>query len=182
MGPLPARALAYLSLRVGYRIERDRKRKQVVFEAIRFLAKPGRSASSAIIRRVQTLHAAWRETPILEEILDNEEGREFIKLLEAAASGEKAVHARLRAVAASLAPTVRVTPGPKVTAASAAHEWALAEWAELINRKAYTWDTETKDFTDDLTKATRIEFGNPDFDPRPARRRLRRVRTWKCRF
>jgi hypothetical protein len=43
----------------------------------------------------------------------------------------------------------------------------------LIGSRAYTWDDLAEDYVDELTQATRIEFGEPD--PRPARRRLTRA-------
>jgi hypothetical protein len=39
--------------------------------------------------------------------------------------------------------------------------------------QGYTYSPDLEDFTDELTKATRIEFGDPNFDPRPAVRRAR---------
>jgi hypothetical protein len=43
----------------------------------------------------------------------------------------------------------------------------------VTGSRAYTWSDEQEIFTDPLTNATRLEFGKPDFDPRPAYRRVR---------
>ena len=41
--------------------------------------------------------------------------------------------------------------------------------------RGYTWNDCDEDFADPLTQATRQEFDRTDFDPRPARRRSRRL-------
>jgi hypothetical protein len=93
---------------------------------------------------------------------------EFIKFLESAVDGDSAVHSRLCTIAATVAPRLSVPRGPKISAASAAHE-LLSE----VTGCRYTSSPDLEDFTDDFTKATRVEFGDPDFDPRPAVRRAR---------
>jgi hypothetical protein len=67
---------------------------------------------------------------------------------------------------------VAVSRGPKLTHASAAHEYFL-ESQSIFGDGAFTWSPEEEDFTDRLTQATREEFVDPDFNPVPARRRLR---------
>jgi hypothetical protein len=74
----------------------------------------------------------------------------------------------LCAIAATVAPRLSVSRGRKISAASAAHEFVSEELGQ-----AYTFSPVLEDFTDELTKATRIEFGDPNFDPRPAVRRAR---------
>jgi hypothetical protein len=169
-----ARLAAYLFIRVGYRVANDNATRPHVVEALRFLAKPGRLRPSAIARRAKILLSARRDSSVLEEIFQNAD-IEFAELLEPAIEGRESAHCRLRAMAAAVAPRIRVNRGPKICAASAAHEFFLKESTPLIGSRAYTWDDLAEDYVDELTQATRIEFGEPDFDPRPARRRLTRA-------
>jgi hypothetical protein len=122
----------------------------------------------------EILLSARRDSFVLEEIFQNAD-IEFAELLEPAIEGRESAHCRLRAMAAAVAPRIRVNRGPKICAASAAHEFFLKESTPLIGSRAYTWDDIAEDYVDELTQATRIEFGEPDFDPRPARRRLTRA-------
>ena len=47
------------------------------------------------------------------------------------------------------------------------------ESQSIYEPAAFAWSPEEEDFTDRLTQATREEFDDPDFNPVPARRRLR---------
>lgn len=168
-GPIPARELAYIAIRRGHRSANDTARRPAVVDAIRFLATPGHRGQS-IARKAAVLLAACRQTSVIEEIFDDaglHEG-EFIKLLESAVDGDTAVHSRLCAIAATVATRLSVPRGPQISAASAAHELLSEEMGQ-----GYTYSPDLEDFTDELTKATRIEFGDPNFDPRPAVRRAR---------
>jgi hypothetical protein len=64
-----------------------------------------------------------------------------------------------------------IARGPKIGAASAAHEFLLAGFVSFMGPHAYTWSTLEDDFIDAVTEATRLEFDEPEFDPRPAHRR-----------
>jgi hypothetical protein len=172
--PLFARPMAYLLARRGYRSANNSARYPAVVHAIQFLAKPDRRRQ-AICRKAAVLLAAWRETSVIERIFDDAGLRdsEFVKLLELTVEGNEAVHRRLCAIAATIAPRLSVPRGRKISAASAAHEFLVKELGPLTKSQGYTWNPLEEDFTDPLTKATRIEFGDPDFDPRPALRRAR---------
>jgi hypothetical protein len=43
-----------------------------------------------------------------------------------------------------------------------------------LGSKSYTWDGSTEDYSDPQTRATRLAFGDADFDPRPASRRQKK--------
>ena len=49
----------------------------------------------------------------------------------------------------------------------------LSEFRDIVGSASYTWDPVQEDFVDQLTRATRLAFGNSDFDPRPAVRALK---------
>lgn len=169
-----ARGLAHLFVHHGNRISKEREWLPTVVEAIQFLSKPRRSRP-AIIRKVDTLLSAWKNTSIIEEIcLDAEvDDCGFVRLLESVADGHRGDYPRLTETAASLVPSLRTRRGRRVSAASAAHEFLLEDLAPVVDPRAYTWSDEKEDFVDPVTTATRREFGDPDFDPRPARRRVK---------
>jgi hypothetical protein len=171
--PLFGRTLAGLTVRSGNRVAKDRARLPTVASAIKFLASPGHHHGS-ISRRVAVLLAAWKETSVVETIFDTAglDVFEFVRLLESYSAGNETEYPRLREIAASLAPHLPVRRGPKISAASAAHEFFLKNVvAELETRHAYTWDAYQGKCTDSATEATRREFSRPSFDPRPAYRR-----------
>jgi hypothetical protein len=43
-----------------------------------------------------------------------------------------------------------------------------------LGSRSYSWDYATGDYSDPETQATRLAFGDPDFDPRPASRRQKK--------
>jgi hypothetical protein len=172
--PVFARAMALMVVRRGNRVADESKRLSAVVSAIRFLAKPGRHRR-AIPNRVGVLLAAWEETSVIEEMFSDAglDESELVLLLKSAAQGNDCAYSRLTEVAASLLPHLPIRRGPKISAASAAHEFFLEEVVLPRGPHAYTWSPNEEKCTDPLTQATRQEFGCPDFDPRPAYRRLK---------
>jgi hypothetical protein len=172
---IAARGLAGLTVRVGQRRAKEGERRREVFDAIRFLAKPGRQWR-AIMPRVDIVLAAWEETSIIETIFDEAglDDLEFIGLLKLVAEGDEIASGRLAEIAASLSRRLSGRRGPKPSAASAAHEYFLESVVPRMERpRAYTWNDLEGRCTDTVTEATRREFNDPDFDPRPAYRRMK---------
>jgi hypothetical protein len=178
--PVWARGLASLTICRGKRCANESIRLPAVVGAIRFLAKPGRGRR-AILRKAEVLLAAWEETSIVETIFDDAALRasEFIGLLKSAVEGREVVCPRTREIAAAVAPHLSIPRGPKISAASAAHEILLEEFVSVTGSQGYTWDSYKEDYSDPLTRATRREFRDPDFDPRAAYRRVRARRKEK---
>jgi hypothetical protein len=172
--PLAARAMAHLTVHGGNRVARESKRLPAVVQAIRFLAEPGRQGA-AISRRAQILLAAWEETSIIETIAGVDEF-EFIELLKTFTIGDELARRRITEIAADLVPHLPTARGRKVSAASAAHEFLLEEAVKITKVQRYTYSQYAEDFTDPLTRATRVEFGDGRFDPRPALRRVKKRR------
>ena len=178
--PIVARMMARLLVRRGTRIAHESEWYPRVVDAIRFPATPGRRRS-AIVTRAQFLLAAWERTSIIETIFFGAAGLdvfEFIEALKLAVEGDQVACRRVSEIAASIAPYASIQRGPKVGAASATHEFLLEETGQLTGSRAYTWsddkgNEDRGDFTDPLTKATQLEFDQPDFDPRPAHRRVK---------
>lgn len=100
------------------------------------------------------------------------EGLAFIKELRFCVAGDLSGRAEVVRIAKAVWRRVAVSRGPKLTLASAAHEYFL-ESQSIFRSAGFTWSPDTEDFTDRLTQATREEFDDPDFNPVPARRRLK---------
>jgi hypothetical protein len=187
--PILARMMAGQLVRIGNRSAEESRRLPAVVRAIRFLANPGRTrtlkqpldrhgsglVTRAICRKVDVLLAAWEETSIIETIFDDDglNESEFIRSLKSVAEGHEVAYRRLTEIAASLARHLSIRRGPKVRAASAAHEFFLEYAVMLMEHRAYSWDESKGKFTDPVTEATRREFDHRHFDPRPAYRRLK---------
>ena len=100
--------------------------------------------------------------------LNGTECSEFTSLLRVAVDGGPLERERISELAAQVAPSLPSVRGRKVSPASAAHEGFLETADKLGGRFGYRYSELDKDFIDERTKATRIEFDAPDFDPRPA--------------
>jgi len=175
--PIIARITAALVVRRGNRIAKESARLPAAVDAIRFLATPGRNRR-AIARKVKVLLAAWNETSVMDTIFKDTDLDvfEFVRVLKTVVKGDELACARLTELATALAPHLTIPRGPKISAESAAHEFFLEEAVIPMERRAYTWNDVDQDFTDAVTQATRLEFGDGEFDPRPARRRLKNER------
>jgi hypothetical protein len=175
--PIVARMTARLLVSKGTRIAREREWRPRVNKAIGFIASPGRRRS-AIVKKAQVLLEACEKTSVVQTIFCtaglNES--EFMEALKSAAEGDEIACRHAAQIAALIAPDLLVARGPKVSAASAAHESLLEDFNEMTGSRSYTYSDDKEDYVDSLTEATRLEFGNPDFDPRPAHRRLKRKR------
>jgi len=170
-----ARPMAAIAVRNGNRVAKDRARLPMVVSAIKFLTYSGHRRPS-ISRRVAVLLAAWKETSVVETTFDTAglDVFEFVRLLESYSEGNEAEYPRLREIAMSLIPHLPVSRGPRISAASAAHEFLLENVVVTVKTQhAYTWNVYEGKCTDSVTRATRREFNSPQFDPRPAYRRFK---------
>jgi hypothetical protein len=171
--PLRARVKAYLTVSEGKKIAHEARRYREVVAAIRFLAKPNRSRW-AVNRKIGLLLAASRETRIIRAIFIEAELSDhiLINMLPSAAKGNEMAIERILEIARMAAPRIRISRGPKVTAASAAHELFLEKHG-IRGASAYSYSELEEDFIDDATRATRLEFPGEPFGPQPASRRLK---------
>jgi hypothetical protein len=169
---IASRGMARIVIRHGKRPAAESGWHRQVFDAIRFLAERDRQRN-AIFRRARLLLAAWEETSIIEAAFDDIglDETEFIGLLKTLVEGRVVDCTRIMEIAARVAPHLSFGRGPKISASSTAHEFFLAALVPIKEAHAYTWSTLEENFTDPVTKATRVEFDEPDFDPRPAHRR-----------
>jgi hypothetical protein len=180
--PFVARGLAALAVRHGKRRAAESARERGVFDALRFLGQSPRQ-KRATLARARFLLEAWNETSIVETVF-NQAGIsevEFIRLLQAAVDGDVLAD-RLTELAAAAASRLTLPRGPKISAASAAHQFLLENCPNVSKiPRPRSWQTPVP-WVDALTDATGREFGNADFDSRPARRRsrCRREATRKC--
>ena len=173
--PLLARGISHWIIDLARDEAHKAKMQGIVVDAIRFLVKPGRQKRS-ISRRAAALLEVCNTNFDLGNVFDGVDLRvlEFAEALKGAVRGDGAACQRVTEIAAALAPGLSVRQGPKASAASLAHEFSLTCVANMAGPKAYTYDHVSEDYTDPLTRATRLAFGDPDFDPGPARRRQRK--------
>ena len=172
--PVVARGLASIAISRGTRIANESRRLPAVVAAIRSLANPLCSRRT-MNRSAALMLAAWEETSIVETIFDDAGIRvfEFIDLLERVVKGDGVHSRRIIEIATTIAPVLSIPRGPKISAASAAHEFVLDELEPVFRRQAFTWNPLKDDYSDPLTLAARKEFKDPEFDPQPARRRIK---------
>jgi hypothetical protein len=172
-----ARGLAYLTVRVGKRVARESSWRRPAYDAMRFLALPSRQ-SRAVIPRAKLLLSVWNETSIIETVFEEAglDETEFVNLLRTIAEGRHAEGQRLATIAATVSPWLSLPRGPKVSAPSAAYEFARTELRLPRAKGRRSLRMRSEEYVDELTEATRREFDVPHFDSRPARRRIRRRR------
>jgi hypothetical protein len=171
--PHLARVKAYLAVDQGRKIADESRKYREVVSAIRFLAEPNRSRW-AVNRKIALLLATSRETRIIRAIFieANRSDHILINLLPSAAQGNEMATERILEIARMAAPRICIRRGPKVTAASAAHELFLEKHG-VRGASAYSYSELEEDFIDEATEATRLEFPGTRFGPQPASRRLR---------
>jgi hypothetical protein len=174
--PIPARAIAMLMVRIGKRRAKEGKRQTEVYAAFLFLAMPHRRAD-AIARRAKILIGAWQETSIIEAVLDKVriDVPEFLSLLADAARGVSHEHSRLQEIAVRVAQSKELPMGPKKTAPSISMEYFLRRFPSHSKRPQAFGPKHPDGDSDLVAEATRREFGLPQFDGRPARRRIKRA-------
>ena len=150
------------------------KRSTEFAQALRRLANP-RLETEAFLANAKVALEAMGGTVSTRDLFDGLprlEGLVFIRALKFCLAGDLSDRAVVCRIARAIWRRVAVSRGPKLTHASAAHEYFL-ESQSIFETAAFTWSPEEEDFTDRLTQATREEFDDPDFNPLPARRRLR---------
>jgi hypothetical protein len=104
------------------------------------------------------------------------DGSELIRLLESVVEGREVDYQRIVDGAAVIASRLSVARGPKVSAASAAYEFLLNPEFEfsIPQCRHPTYRYRSAEYINAMTAATRLEFDEPNFDPRPAQRRMSR--------
>jgi hypothetical protein len=150
------------------------KRSWEFAQALRRLANP-RLEPEAFLADAKVALEAMGGTELTRGLFDELprfDGLVFIRALRSCLEGDLSNRPDVSRVAKAIWRRVAVSRGPKLTHASASHEYFL-ETESFFKTAAFTWSPERADFTDPLTQATREEFDAPDFNPGPARRRLR---------
>jgi hypothetical protein len=150
------------------------KRSTEFAQALRRLGNPRLETKAFLANAIVVLEAMGEtvSTRGLFDGLPRFAGLVFIRALRSCLAGDLSGRAVVCRIAKAIWRRVAVSRGPKLTQASAAHEYFL-ESQSIRGDGAFTWSPEKEDFTDRLTQATREEFDDPDFNPVPARRRLR---------
>jgi hypothetical protein len=150
------------------------KRGSEFAQALRRLANP-RLETKGFLANAKVVFETMNGTTLTHGLFDDLpsfEGLSFIGAVRLSLAGNLSSRAEVHRISKAIWRRVAVSRGPKLTHASAAHEYFL-ESQSIFKDAAFTWSPEDEDFTDRLTQATREEFDDPDFNPVSARRRLR---------
>jgi hypothetical protein len=172
--PLLSRGIGSLTISRGIKKANEARNTAPVIEAIRVLAR-GDGQRRAIVSRAKLVLATGKQRSIVDELFLNaglHEG-EFLRLLQTVVDGGAIDRERIKTIAAAIAPAQPRARGPKIGPPSATHELFLETNAFLGLPAGYTWSGIKDEYVDERTNATRLEFDNPGFNPRTARRRLR---------
>ena len=173
VNPVFAKLLASLTISIGTREANARRQLAEVVRALRFLTPGKNRRRGAMLSQFNVLLGAEDDASMLSEIfrkagLNGTEPSEFVSLLRVAAHGGPLERKRISELAAQVAPSLPSIRGRKVSPASAAHEGFLETADKLGGRFGYRYCDLERGYIDERTKATRIEFGAPVFNPRPA--------------
>jgi hypothetical protein len=173
--PLVARMMSYAIIKFSAEAASEDRMERKAVDAIRFLAKPGRR-KRAVSRRVDWLVHDWDGASGLTRLRGGDiiSLHDFTSALESFARGDPGAREHLTQTAAAIVPLLSVRRGRRASRATIAHQMFLSIFRVMVGSASYTWGSAQEDFTDPLTRATRLAFGDPDFDPRPAFRRERR--------
>jgi hypothetical protein len=174
---ISARGMAHLLVKSGKRRAKEERLRPAVVKAIRGLATS--YTKKTTLDRARYLLQVADDSSIVDTICCEVGLREMdlLPLLQSLVDGKSDGLLKLTEILQKLSPALSVPRGPKRSAASAAHEFALdGDLPAKLGCSAYTLNEIAGDFTDPLTLATRIEFDDPRFDPRPAHRRVKQRR------
>ncbi len=152
------------------------RRRPLVIGHIRELARlrqPGWQVRRAA-KLLQIPNAPSHIFGVLKESGLADVSHEFVTVLERTATGDREACRRAAEIARQVAPALPSLRGPRACLQTISHEALLEMLAGDGKEQGFTMDLKAEDFTDAATQATRLEFSNPDFDPRPAVRRFRR--------
>jgi hypothetical protein len=176
--PVVARGLARMIISLGpeYADQNNRQRRAII-KSVRELGRK----STRRVPFIAKTSGAMLSMPAACSVIDAvfaESGHqdlsyEFANLLERAAAADPIACRRLADIAKVVAGDISPPRGRRISVATAMHELVLERLRCSGKPRAYTWSDEQEDCVDDVTQATRREVGDPDFDPRPARRRMR---------
>jgi hypothetical protein len=151
-----------------------RRRGLELAQALRRLANP-RLQKEAFLANAKIALEAMTASELTLGLFDKLpalDALSFVPALRFCLTGDLLDRPEIGRIAKVIYRCVAVSRGPKLTLASAAHEYFL-ESQSIFGSAAFTWSDKDGDFTDRLTRATREEFDDWDFSPKSAWRRLR---------
>lgn len=168
--------MASLAIKRGVRIADEAKRLPPIVAAIQFLARPGRSRK-VIARKAKVLLAAWDETSIIETFFTTRRSArsDLWTCSNASSRAERSSCGGSRRSRPRLRLGFLFRAGQRSAPRRRRINFCLKSASSVTGVRGYTWNDCDEDFADPLTQATRQEFDRTDFDPRPARRRSRRL-------
>jgi hypothetical protein len=172
--PVTARMTSHILVQATTADAKRATQAEQIVRAIRILAKP-RCRAGTILDNAEYLLSASQTMATFNAFAEcGQRVLDFVASLELAVKGDNDAFQRVQEIAKSVAPRLYIPRGRKVRPEILAHELLLWNLNEKGRKGLYTWNYETEDFTDPRTQATRLAFGNPDFDPTSAVRRYKR--------
>jgi hypothetical protein len=174
--PLVAKAMAYNVGRLGEERLTLGEAGRVVSSAVRAVLQAKKDSHFVFSRRARDLQLALADAvrmTAFERACEKAGAVNAIyaikPALDAVVQQKSAGRDALIAICQRIRPHLRDPRGRKQRLRSATHEVFLE-----VTEQAFTNDPISDDFVDPATRATRLAFGDPTFNPVSARRRLRK--------
>lgn len=172
--PVVAKAMAHQVLRLGEERLTQAEPSRMLASAVRALLRAEKSSHLVVSRRAAQIKIALTNS-VAKKAFEQacEQAGEISAiyniepLLNEVIERQGASREALLTICRKVKPRLPDPRGRSRKLISATHEVFLE-----VTGRAYTHDPVNEDFIDPATQATRIAFSEPDFDPRPARRRL----------
>jgi hypothetical protein len=177
-GRVDARLVANALIKLGVEHHAEVRAGRKLASAVGELAKNEAASPLVISRRAAALRHALNE-PAAESCLQagcyaagvRETLDSLNEIIDQAMNRDGKACTRLIEISKALRPHLPNPRGRLPDVPSATHELFLH-----LQKQAYTYDPIKGDMADKATRATRTAMASPDFDPRPAWRRLKKRR------
>jgi hypothetical protein len=173
--PLVGKAMAYKVGPLGEERLAEREAGRIVASALRALLRAKDSSNLVFSRRAQKLQIALADAGRMTAFERACERAGAVNAmyaikpaLDAVVQRKSAGRESLIAICRKIRPHLRDPRGRKQQLKSTTHRVVLE-----LGKRAYTYDPVNDDFVDPATRATRLAFRDPSFNPVSARRRLR---------
>jgi hypothetical protein len=174
--PLEARLLAFLLTELGETLRQESHAEPKLSSAVNSVIKAEGASTLVIARRAKVLRKALNEPVVGKPLgtacsLAGVSSASFRELVERAASSDQRACRELVETSKALSAHL-FDPRQKAPSISSSTHELLLEAAG----SSYTFNAYRDTMTDRATLATRAAMADPDFDPRPAARRLKRLK------
>jgi hypothetical protein len=176
--PFEARLLAFLLIKQGETLRQEGLAEPKLSSAVSSVVKAEGATTLVISRRAKVLRQALNK-PVVGKPMGTacslagvgESFAWFRELVERAASGDDGACRELVRISKALTAHLCDPRQKAPSIASSTHELLLE-----LTGSSYTFNAHSGHMTDRATLATRVAMAEPHFDPRPAARRIKRLK------